>query len=246
MTDPIYTPDSTSTAQNQALDPQLIADAYHVGAIGSPHTEEERALFESYMAGHCWKPGPWDAERSVYANANMNLLYVVFRSRSAIDARHSDRTAPPASLATAPVAAAASTSDDAFGRAWAVMEAKGYKYGKDALENVRLGWRMRDIEPRGRFQTLVQSGQPAQADCSDQWVPYEGFCANCHKCMTGKFTADGIPFAMSRMIVCPQCGNKRCPKATDHALECTQSNEPGQAGSIYAAAAPVTAALPEQ
>ena len=38
----------------------------------------------------------------------------------------------------------------------------------------------------------------------------------------------GMPF-----IVCGQCGNKRCPKATDCELECTGSNEPGQKGSIY-------------
>lgn len=36
-----------------------------------------------------------------------------------------------------------------------------------------------------------------------------------------------------RMFLCPTCGNKRCPKATDHRLDCTDSNEPGQAGSRY-------------
>lgn len=35
------------------------------------------------------------------------------------------------------------------------------------------------------------------------------------------------------LVVCPICGNKRCPKASDHDLDCTNSNEPGQAGSIY-------------
>lgn len=34
-------------------------------------------------------------------------------------------------------------------------------------------------------------------------------------------------------IVCETCGNKRCPHATDRALECTGSNDPGQAGSFY-------------
>ena len=29
------------------------------------------------------------------------------------------------------------------------------------------------------------------------------------------------------------CGNKRCPKSSDHRFECTGSNEPGQEGSIY-------------
>jgi hypothetical protein len=36
-----------------------------------------------------------------------------------------------------------------------------------------------------------------------------------------------------RMFLCPTCGNKRCPKATDHRLACTNSNEPNQEGSDY-------------
>lgn len=35
------------------------------------------------------------------------------------------------------------------------------------------------------------------------------------------------------MILCEECGNKRCPHASDHTYECTRSNEPGQPGSIY-------------
>lgn len=35
------------------------------------------------------------------------------------------------------------------------------------------------------------------------------------------------------MILCPVCGNKRCPKATHHDHACTGSNEPGQPGSSY-------------
>jgi hypothetical protein len=33
------------------------------------------------------------------------------------------------------------------------------------------------------------------------------------------------------MVLCPQCGNKRCPKATWHVHACTGSNAPGQPGS---------------
>lgn len=40
--------------------------------------------------------------------------------------------------------------------------------------------------------------------------------------------------ARLRMILCPTCGCKRCPKASDHNLACTGSNEPGQLGSVYA------------
>ena len=36
-----------------------------------------------------------------------------------------------------------------------------------------------------------------------------------------------------RMYLCKTCGNKRCPKATCHDLECTNSNEPNQPGSRY-------------
>ena len=40
-------------------------------------------------------------------------------------------------------------------------------------------------------------------------------------------------YHLFRMVVCPDCGNKRCPKATNHMLECSGSNEPNQEGSIY-------------
>lgn len=38
-----------------------------------------------------------------------------------------------------------------------------------------------------------------------------------------------------RFVVCPECGNKRCPHANDHRHACTGSNEPGQEGSAYPA-----------
>ncbi len=50
---------------------------------------------------------------------------------------------------------------------------------------------------------------------------------DCHRCANGKL------LALTYMILCPICGNKRCPKASDHDLACTGSNEPGQQGSIY-------------
>lgn len=41
------------------------------------------------------------------------------------------------------------------------------------------------------------------------------------------------PNKFRRFVVCQECGNKRCPKATDHRFACTHSNEPGQPGSRY-------------
>jgi hypothetical protein len=51
----------------------------------------------------------------------------------------------------------------------------------------------------------------------------------CHACR---------PVAMwppddNRMILCPDCGNKRCPKASHHERACTGSNDSGQLGSEY-------------
>ena len=38
---------------------------------------------------------------------------------------------------------------------------------------------------------------------------------------------------VSIMVLCPKCGNKRCPHANNHDYVCTGSNEPGQPGSAY-------------
>jgi len=58
----------------------------------------------------------------------------------------------------------------------------------------------------------------------------------CHRCikehdlrMPGRL----YPLNATKMILCPTCGNKRCPKASDHRLDCTDSNESGQPGSVY-------------
>lgn len=50
---------------------------------------------------------------------------------------------------------------------------------------------------------------------------------DCHRCYK---EADCL---VDKMILCPKCGNKRCPCASDHRLACTGSNEPGQPGSVY-------------
>ena len=55
----------------------------------------------------------------------------------------------------------------------------------------------------------------------------------CYNCMHKRKDINGFPLTMSTFIVCSECGNKRCPKSTDHNLTCTNSNEPGQPGSRY-------------
>jgi hypothetical protein len=48
-----------------------------------------------------------------------------------------------------------------------------------------------------------------------------------------KFGPIEIEERATRMIVCTACGNKRCPRASDHELNCTGSNDIGQPGSVY-------------
>lgn len=71
----------------------------------------------------------------------------------------------------------------------------------------------------GKKDTVMQNSKP---EC------------HCYKC-NEKYIEPGTGFSyvLTHMIVCPQCGNKRCPHATNHTLGCTNSNEPGQSGSIY-------------
>lgn len=57
---------------------------------------------------------------------------------------------------------------------------------------------------------------------------------DCIKCFMAVQAANPDKTVFRRMICCGTCGNKRCPKATDHRLGCTGSNEPGQSGSAYA------------
>ena len=62
---------------------------------------------------------------------------------------------------------------------------------------------------------------------TDRRIAREVAEADCRRCAREQAEAH------DRMIVCPTCGNKRCPKATDHDLPCSGSNEPGQPGSVY-------------
>lgn len=63
------------------------------------------------------------------------------------------------------------------------------------------------------------------------------WCADCHSAFAMQKIDDGWTFSkvlcINHMFLCPDCGNKRCPRATSHELDCTQSNEPGQQGSAY-------------
>jgi len=66
-------------------------------------------------------------------------------------------------------------------------------------------------QPEQKFRTFETKHVEPNKDCG---------CLNCN------------PNAWW-MIACPKCGNKRCPHATYHKRACTNSNAPGQPGSVY-------------
>lgn len=60
----------------------------------------------------------------------------------------------------------------------------------------------------------------------------------CHRCIAEHKLGQQVgfmwlPLSSTKMILCPKCGCKRCPRASDHDLACTESNAPGQPGSVY-------------
>ena len=82
---------------------------------------------------------------------------------------------------------------------------------------------------------FVQKAVPMLRQQADRIAELKkGGCGNCHACLVGVME-NNYPVTMQRMIVCPDCGNKRCPKASNHRHQCTGSNEVGQYGSIYTA-----------
>lgn len=63
-----------------------------------------------------------------------------------------------------------------------------------------------------------------------KWIPISEQKPDCW-CLTCR----PVTLNDMRFVVCPDCGNKRCPRANDHRNACTRSNEPGQEGSAYPA-----------
>ena len=56
-------------------------------------------------------------------------------------------------------------------------------------------------------------------------------CISCHdKNKKGKSLPEIL---VGFRYSCELCGNKRCPHHSNHKLDCTSSNEPGQLGSLW-------------
>ena len=80
--------------------------------------------------------------------------------------------------------------------------------------------------------------EPAPIVLEDCGCPAETpNCNNCRLCIDSTLaelrSKSKAQFWTQAFVVCATCGNKRCPKATDHRLACSNSNAPGQEGSCY-------------
>ncbi|WP_369463401.1 hypothetical protein [Citrobacter braakii] len=84
----------------------------------------------------------------------------------------------------------------------------------------------RDHEAWNKAKIGIASCRAAMLQAGNSTATPDCWCRTCR------------PVTMSdmRFVVCPDCGNKRCPHANDHRNDCTGSNEPGQTGSAYPAA----------
>ena len=58
---------------------------------------------------------------------------------------------------------------------------------------------------------------------------------DCYVCRDNDWEGKDFLYCLTnqQFIVCPTCGNKRCPKATWHENPCTGSNDAGQIGSRF-------------
>lgn len=101
-----------------------------------------------------------------------------------------------------------------FGRFWH----ENYQQNNYTTSAKQMLGTMAEFAFRAGRESATQAGNsPVIPDC---W---------CHTCRPVKMND-------MRFVVCPECGNKRCPHANDHRNACTGSNKPGQIGSAHPAA----------
>jgi hypothetical protein len=89
------------------------------------------------------------------------------------------------------------------------------------------------------FLRAARPPEPGLLDAIGYRREYRYTPCPCYRCTKARTDLDpgpmqfGQSIEMQRMFLCETCGNKRCPHAADHRHACTNSNEPGQAGSLY-------------
>lgn len=113
-------------------------------------------------------------------------------------------------------------------------------------EMVEAGWRAKGGSHEGRpvwkctvdvqVALIYLAMLAARPAAPTQSAAQTGEACRCSRCVNEAVAAEGgsgFDTRLMQMFLCTQCGNKRCPHATDHRLSCTNSNEAGQEGSSY-------------
>lgn len=107
------------------------------------------------------------------------------------------------------------------------MTWKQYSIGQEIKVDRHLVWHIIKLwVKRKTYKLTISFHAKTNSSTSITGAQIEYGNCHCYNC------ADAMT-RMSRMIVCPKCGNKRCPHSTDHNNPCTNSNEAGQEGSRY-------------
>ncbi len=101
---------------------------------------------------------------------------------------------------------------------------------KLGMQQERALWNL--SESTQEFESFDRTASHMAGEYVAHPVKEQDGCGNCYACLVN-VTENGLPVTSQRMILCPDCGNKRCPKASNHRHQCTNSNEPNQRGSIY-------------
>lgn len=134
-------------------------------------------------------------------------------------------TAPPAPVSVP----AAMEIDDDFDSAFEHGKAVGWNAYRAAMlqgaKPVTTAYKLRDAVETIRNSGIEIDAEKIFADRDALNAP-DCWCRTCRP----------VTISDMRFVVCPECGNKRCPHANDHRNACTGSNEPGQEGSAYPAA----------
>ncbi|EOZ1496538.1 hypothetical protein [Enterobacter hormaechei] len=133
------------------------------------------------------------------------------------------RSAPPAPVSV-PAAYEHTEDFSEYHEGWNACRAAMLQ----GAEPVTTAYKLRDaVEIIRNSGIEIDSGKiQAERDSLNSPVIPDCSCRTCRP----------VTFSDSRFVVCPECGNKRCPHANDHRNACTGSNEPGQEGSAYPAA----------
>ncbi|HID5189606.1 TPA: hypothetical protein ACXEL9_001959 [Klebsiella variicola] len=191
-----------------AMDSEPVAWTWHYREQWHVTNDEERARDLAWWDAVKVEPLYRHAQQPVVPDDVLDALQKVARIRLDMDGFDGDRRGIADCLCDAEEALI-----EVVNRRAAMLHAGNSPANPDGLPdgvNIYHG-------PKEKTILVLKQGVAVNQDC---------WCRTCRP----------VTLNDMRFVVCPDCGNKRCPRANDHRNACTGSNEPGQEGSAYPAA----------